>query len=172
MKHLNIEIKAKCKNPEFIRNVLKTKEADFKGEDHQIDTYFKIKNGRLKLREGNIENHLIYYLRKNKTGPKESEVILCKNKPNSNLKEILIQTLDTLVVVDKTREIYFINNIKFHIDKVKKLGSFVEIEAIDKNGTIGKNKLLKQCQKYLNMLKIPQKDLISNSYSDMLLNLK
>ena len=172
MKHLNIEIKAKCDKPESIRNILKSKKADFKGKDHQIDTYFKVQNGRLKLRQGNIENLLIYYLRENKSGPKKSKVILLENTPNSNLKEILVQALDTLVIVDKKREIYFIDNIKFHIDKVKNLGSFIEIEVKDKDGVIGQKKLSKQCQDYLDLFKISKKDLLSNSYSDMLLNLK
>ena len=33
--------------------------------------------------------------------------------------------------MDKKREIYFIHNVKFHIDNVKNLGTFIEIEAID-----------------------------------------
>jgi len=85
------------------------------------------------------------------------------------LKEILTKALGILVVVDKKREIYFIDNVKFHIDIVENLGTFVEIEAIDNDGDIGKEKLLEQCQLYLDMFNIPQKDLISVSYSDLLL---
>jgi predicted adenylyl cyclase CyaB len=87
----------------------------------------------------------------------------------SSLKEILIKSLGILVVVDKKREIYFIDNVKFHIDIVENLGTFVEIEAIDVDGTIGKEKLLEQCQLYLDLLEISQSDLISVSYSDLLL---
>ena len=74
-----------------------------------------------------------------------------------------------MVVVDKSREIYFIDNVKFHIDSVKDLGTFVEIEATDADCSIGKNKLLEQCQHYLDLFKISKEDLISNSYSDLLL---
>lgn len=59
MAHVNIEIKAKSNNQDKIRNILKSNNAEFKGIDHQIDTYFKAIIGRLKLREGEIENHLI-----------------------------------------------------------------------------------------------------------------
>lgn len=90
MKHLNIEIKAKCNDHDKIRSVLKSHNADFKGIDHQIDTYFKVNNGRLKLREGNIENFLVFYERENKEGPKQSDVILFKSDPNSSLKETLL----------------------------------------------------------------------------------
>ena len=169
MKHLNIEIKAKCNDHEKIRSILKSRNADFKGTDHQIDTYFKVNNGRLKLREGNIENFLVFYEREDKEGPKQSDVILFKSDPNSSLKEILLTSLGTLVVVDKQREIYFIENVKFHIDTVKNLGTFMEIEAIDSDETFGKEELLKQCENYLQLFGIPKNDLISVSYSDLLL---
>lgn len=170
MSHLNVEIKARCADPNKAREILKSKSADFKGVDHQIDTYFKVNSGRLKLREGNIENYLIYYNRENKEGPKESKVILFKNEPNSTIKDILLSANGVLVVVDKKREIYFIDNVKFHIDIVKNLGSFVEIEAIDKEGIIGKKKLYAQCQQYIKLLGILEVNLISDSYSDLLLD--
>lgn len=144
--------------------------ANFKGIDHQIDTYFKIGSGRLKLREGNIENFLIFYERENKAGPKKSKIILFKSEPRSPLKEILKKALGILTIVDKKREIYFIDNVKFHLDRVKGLGSFIEIEAIDRNGSIGKKKLLEQCQFYLKLFNIKKKDLIPDSYSDLLLS--
>jgi adenylate cyclase, class 2 len=169
MAHINIEIKAKSNNQDTIREILKSKNADFKGVDHQIDTYFKVDNGRLKLRQGKIENYLIYYQRENKEGPKQSDVILFKSDPESSLKEILTKALGILVVVDKKREIYFIDNVKFHLDAVKDLGRFVEIEAIDNEGTIGKDRLLEQCQFFLDLFEISKEDLISVSYSDLLL---
>ena len=108
MAHINIEIKAKSDHQNEIRQILKSKNAEFKGVDHQIDTYLKVNFGRLKLREGNIENHLIYYQRENKKGPKQSNVTLFKSDPKSSLKEILTKALGVLVVVDKKREIYFL----------------------------------------------------------------
>ena len=169
MPHINIEIKAKTTDQEKIREILKSNNADFKGIDHQVDTYFKVGSGRLKLREGNIENHLIHYERENKSGPKKSLVILYKYSSDQNLKEILTKSLGVFAVVDKYREIYFIDNVKFHLDKVIGLGTFVEIEAIDKDGSIGNEKLLEQCNHYLNLLNISQKDLVEKSYSDLML---
>jgi predicted adenylyl cyclase CyaB len=169
MEHINIEIKAKCSSHEKIREILTSRHADFQGTDHQIDTYFKVNNGRLKLREGNIENFLIYYERENKKGPKLSNITLFKSTPESPLKPILIGSCGILVVVDKIREIYFLENVKFHIDTVKELGTFIEIEAIDKDATIGKEKLNEQCNEYLKLFNISKSDLISISYSDLLL---
>ncbi len=169
MKHLNIEIKAKCDDHEKIRQILKSRNADFKGIKHQIDTYFKVNNGRLKLREDNAENFLVFYEREDKAGPKQSDVILFKSDLDSSLKEILLKSLGVLVVVDKQREIYSLENVKFHIDIVKNLGTFMEIEAIDSDGAFVKEKLLEQCQNYLNLFGILKSDLISVSYSDLLL---
>ena len=132
MNRLLIEIKARCSTPLSIQAILKAHNARFIGLDHQIDTYFRVPNGRLKLREGNIENSLIHYNRANQSGPKQSDVTLLKS-PNeiATLKKILSDSVGILAVVDKKREIYFIENVKFHLDKVVGLGHFVEIEAIN-----------------------------------------
>lgn len=169
MTQMNIEIKARSHNQDLIREILKSHKAEFKGIDHQIDTYFKVNSGRLKLREGTIENSLVHYDRKDIEGPKQSNVTFYKSADKASLKEILTKALGILVVVDKSREIYFIDNVKFHIDSVIDLGTFVEIEAFDSDGNIGKEKLLEQCNFYLDLFKVKQEDLISSSYSDLLL---
>jgi len=171
MKHTNIEIKARCNNQETVRNILKTGNADFKGLDRQIDTYFVVNSGRLKLREGSIENALIHYNREDKYDAKESDVILYQNSKNSLLKELLTRALGLLITVDKEREIYFIGNVKFHLDKVKGLGEFVEIEAIG-NGNTDKENLMSQCKFYLNLFGISKEDLVPVSYSDLLLDMQ
>lgn len=169
MNKVIIEIKARCNDTDKIRDILKNKNAKYVGKDHQIDTYFKVSRGRLKLREGKIENYLIYYDREDIKGPKKSSVILFKTDPDSPLKQLLTKALGVLVVVEKQREIYFIKNVKFHIDDVKNLGSFVEIEAIGEGKKSDRKKLDDQCRHYLELLKIPDEDLVLNSYSDMLL---
>lgn len=168
--HLNIEIKARSTNIPAIRKFLKENHTEHPGIDIQTDTYFAVPHGRMKLREGNIENALIHYHRENKSGPKASHVILYQTDPAKALKEVLTAALDIKVIVRKTREIYFISNVKFHIDEVNGLGSFVEIEVIDDTGTIGEDELLRQCQYYLAEFKIQDHDLITLSYSDMLWN--
>ena len=81
---------------------------------------------------------------------------------------MLVRALGVLVTVDKEREIYFIGNVKFHLDKVEGLGEFIEIEAIGDENT-DKNDLMKQCKFYLNLFNIANEDLIPVSYSDMLI---
>ena len=170
MSHLNVEIKARCTDPSFIRNYLVNNSADFKGVDEQSDTYFNVPDGRLKLREGKIENNLIFYNRNDQTGPKSSHFHLIKVEDAKGLKEVLGKSCGIKMIVRKRREIYYIDNVKFHIDELPELGTFIEIEA----GNILANKteaeLLEQCNFYLNEFGIKEEDLVAESYSDMLMN--
>lgn len=166
---LNIEFKAITNKLEELEVLLQQHIPLFFGEDHQVDTYFNVNAGRLKLREGNIENALIHYEREDTAGVKASHVILYHHKPDKALKDILIKTLGIKAVVDKRRRIYFIDNVKFHFDTLDGLGTFVEVEAIDKDGTIGKEKLQSQCDQYASLFGIKAEDYCSVSYSDMML---
>lgn len=168
-KILNSEIKARCGDPLSVRTTLVMYGAEYKGLDHQIDTYFVVPKGRLKLREGTIENALIYYERGDESGPKKSDITLHRFKPEQGLKQVLERACGVRVVVDKKRHIYFIGNVKFHVDDVVGLGSFVEIEAIDETGNFGLERLQEQCEQYVRLLRINPRDFIAQSYSDLLL---
>lgn len=170
MARVNVEIKARCSDPGRIRAALKNRNADFKGTDLQTDTYFKVPDGRLKLRQGNIENALIFYRRPDQAGPRKAQIWLCPLQGDSDMKELLANALGVLVTVRKEREIYFIGNVKFHIDTVDKLGSFVEIEALDTGTDLSEETLHQQCRQYMELFGITQEDLIDCSYSDMLMH--
>ena len=96
MGHTNIEIKARCTAPEKIRKVLIDQGADLKGIDHQTDTYYKVPKGRLKLRQGNIENSLVFYQRPDRPGPKKADVKLLKLEKENTLSDILNTALEVL----------------------------------------------------------------------------
>jgi len=169
---LLVEFKARCNNPDEIRSKLHKKGAKYQGRDHQVDIYFNVPHGRLKLRKGKIENNLIGYEREDYAGAKQSKVDLLRTSPDSSLEGILTTALGVKVTVDKIRDIYFIDNVKFHVDQVEGLGSFIEVEAIDSDGTIGKDKLQRQCDQYRAELEVQDEDLLAESYSDMLLKAK
>lgn len=169
MSFLNVELKARSNNLVFIRKYLIDNNAVFKGIDQQIDTYFNVLHGRLKLREGNIENNLIFYERANQAKPKKSYFNLVKVDDAKGLKLSLEKSIGIKVEVKKHREIYFIENVKFHIDDVAGLGSFVEIEAGNLLADFSEQELKSQCEYYQEKLKITKEDLIRESYSDLLL---
>ncbi|MFO7526175.1 MAG: class IV adenylate cyclase [Ignavibacteriaceae bacterium] len=167
---LNFEFKARTASIRKLEEKLAECNPVFKGEDQQTDTYFNIDNGRLKLREGRIENSLIYYERNDVENIKRSDVLLYKLLPDKSLKDILIKVHGVKVVVEKIRRIYYIDNIKFHFDEVHDLGTFVEVEAIDNTGKSSPEKLKEQCEMYFTFFGIDRSDLIDKSYSDMILD--
>jgi predicted adenylyl cyclase CyaB len=172
MTFINIEIKAKCFHPQTVEAFLVSRKAVFKGTDHQTDTYFHVPKGRLKLRKGNIENNLIYYERNDQKGPKQSDFRLLPVHDHDAMLAILTASLGIKVVVEKFRSIYFLDNIKVHLDEVPGLGSFVEIEASNLHQTDLPVKTLRsQCASLMQSFGITEKDLLTNSYSDMILEL-
>lgn len=171
MNILNYEFKARVDDAtEFEKKLLQLNPV-FKGTDYQTDTYFNAPNGRLKLREGNIENALISYNRQDNFGAKQSNVILYKHTADKALKDILVAQLGVKTVVKKKRRIYFIDNVKFHFDEVEPLGSFVEVEAIDMEGKFTIEELKELCDKYFEFFGLKKEDLVDKSYSDLLLAL-
>ncbi len=171
MNFINIEIKAKCFYPKKVEAFLFANNANFIGTDNQKDTYFNVPNGRLKLRQGNIENNLIYYNRPNQTGPKQSDFSLLPVVDGVATEAMLTMALGVKVVVEKRRKIFYIANVKFHVDEVPGLGSFVEIEAGNKDyPNLTVEDLNQQCAYYMQAFEIAVTDLINHSYSDMFLD--
>lgn len=168
----NFEFKAKVVDIKQYEEKLLSLNPKFIGIDNQLDTYFNVEKGRLKLREGNIENALINYDRNDIQDSKESQIILYKHEPNIALKNILEKQLGIKVIVNKKRKIYFIDNIKFHFDKVENLGDFIEVEAIDENNEFGIEELKNQCNKYLKFFELEKENLVEKSYSDLILERK
>jgi predicted adenylyl cyclase CyaB len=75
------------------------------------------------------------------------------------------------VVVKKKREIWYISNVKFHIDEVPGLGSFVEIEAGNVFIDLSQEELKGQCDFYMKEFEIKPEDLVEVSYSDLLMTI-
>ncbi|RQO74391.1 adenylate cyclase [Pedobacter sp. KBW06] len=169
MKIKNFEFKARVQEFEKYENLLlKLNPVDY-GIDHQIDTYFNAKKGRLKLREIiGKESKLIDYNRENVHGSKKSDILLYKHEMNDTLKHILSNQMGVKVIVDKKRKIYGIENVKFHFDTVQDLGTFIEVEAIDETESFTLEQLKKQCDFYYDYFGIEQQQVEKLSYSDLL----
>ena len=169
MTGVTVEIKARCSDPAAIRRRLVAAGAEPRGIERQVDTYFHVPSGRLKLRQGRIENALIFYDRPDRSGPKTCRVRLVPTAPSEapGLRTLLAAALGVRCVVRKRREILFLGNVKFHIDRVAGLGAFVEIEAQGGAGRIGPGALRAQCEGFREMLGIGDADLVAGSYADM-----
>ncbi len=167
MKRVNYEFKARLRDEGAIRAALKRLHARYLGRDHQIDTYFKVARGRLKVREGKIENALIFYNRTNASRARRAIVEMMLLPRRNSVKEVLRRALGTRVVVDKRREIYFVGNVKIHLDRVRGLGKFVEVEAISRAGNLAQAR--QQATKFQKLFRIPTTDIVGRSYSDLVL---
>jgi len=167
VKLLNFEFKARLTNEPRVREALKRLGARFIGTDHQIDTYFRVPSGRLKVREGRIENALIFYRRSDVRRARQAAVEMMLLPRRNSLRAILTHALGTLAVVDKRREIYFVKNVKIHLDRVRQLGKFVEVEAISRTSDV--KKIRSQARQFQELFGITAKDIVAESYSDLIL---
>jgi adenylate cyclase class IV len=170
--HVNVEIKARRQEPAQAKERALAAGAVAVGDDHQVDTYFRVPHGRLKLRQGRIENTLIRYHRADTPGARESLVTLhdTTGSDADSLRAALADALGVLVVVDKARWIGRAGIVKLHVDTVAGLGAFVEIEAMDLDGSIGTAALREQCEQWMGILDVRPDDIEPRSYSDLLLD--
>lgn len=165
MKHVNFEFKARLRDEKVIRAALKRVRARYVGTDHQVDTYFRVPHGRLKVREGRIENALIFYERANSSRARRAKIEMTLLPRRNSVRAILARAFPILTVVDKRREIYLAGNVKIHLDRVRGLGRFVEVEAVSRSGSLAK--IRQQARKFQQLFQIPARDLVGQSYSDM-----
>lgn len=167
MKLLNFEFKARLRDAAHVRAVLKSLRARSLGTDRQVDTYFRVPAGRLKIREGRLENALIFYQRTDAAHARRSLVELMLLPRRNSVRAILTRSLGVLAVVDKRREIYFVGNVKIHVDRVRGLGTFLEVEAMTRSGDL--RKVRAQAAKFQKHFAISPADIVPQSYSDLIL---
>jgi predicted adenylyl cyclase CyaB len=127
----NVELKARLDDLESARLVARRLAGGPAATQHQVDTYFCCRNGRLKLREIDEQAaQLVWYDRADAQGPKPSDYQLVPVAEPGPLKAALTAALGTAAVVDKRREIYLYENVRIHLDRVDGLGDFLEFEAV------------------------------------------
>ena len=164
----NIEIKARVEKLDRMREKVNTLEHTYVGFDHQIDTYFKMANGRLKLRESSLSGpELIFYLRENIIGPKNSVYHKLPVEDPQGLINLLTKMQGIHKIIEKNREIYLYQNVRIHLDDVKNLGNFLEFEAVMNKKYNDKNVEAKKVNYLMDKLGIKDKDLISGSYENL-----
>ena len=165
-----VELKAKIDNIDKVREKILKLNAEFIGKFHQIDTYFNVPKGRLKLRkvEGKPYAQLIYYERENIAAPKKSEVFILEISNPEEFKEKTEKILGVKSVVDKVREVYVYRETKIHLDSVKGLGCFIEFEKETLESEIEETRSF--LEKLMKKLEIRWENLIESSYGELILN--
>ena len=126
----NLEIKARIQDIQAAESIAKSLPATFSGCLEQVDTYFRVPQGRLKLREINQkEAELIFYKRDEKSNQRMSDFTIYPCMDSKSLMHLLEAAFGILQVVEKRRTLYMYNATRIHLDEVKELGSFIELET-------------------------------------------
>ena len=131
----NLEIKAVVAKPRILARRVRELRARFVSDERQTDTYFHVSSGRLKLRERTGgPGELIFYRRPERTAKRVSDFFLYPVDDSRALKRFLGDSFGVRVVVAKRRAVYLHKNARIHLDGVKGLGHFAEIEVVINRG--------------------------------------
>ncbi len=163
----NLELKAKLSSARRTMRILE----EF-GQPveilRQTDTYFNVRHGRLKLREEQGKSgELIYYRRRENRGPRWSEYEIIDVREPKKLKLALTSALGIKATVRKIRKVYYYKKIaRIHLDSVRGLGEFIELEVI----STGRGDKVEQIHdELIKRLGIERDERIAGSYSDLIL---
>ena len=164
----NIEIKARIENIEDLENKVVAIADEGPTEIIQDDTFFKCGNGRLKLRTlSKAKGELIFYKRADGSGPKESFYLKSETPEPSILRESLTLAYGSAGRVQKRRLLYFKGRTRIHVDRVKGLGNFLELEVVlDDDETNERG--IEEARLLLSQLGVEDSQLVETAYVDLL----
>ncbi|XP_076235727.1 uncharacterized protein LOC143180081 [Calliopsis andreniformis] len=167
----NIEIKAKVSDPKLLISKIKQLTDDTCTILKQHDTFFKVVEGRLKLRKfEDNSGELLFYKRSNTSGPKLSsyeKTVLSDENVCNGIRNILAASNGCIGIVKKVRQLYMVGQTRVHVDEVEGLGNFMELEVVltaDQDIETGE----KIAQDLMSKLGIKDEDLIAEAYIDLL----
>ncbi|HET8953626.1 MAG TPA: cytidine deaminase [Solirubrobacteraceae bacterium] len=165
----NVELKATDPDPARSLAVCRELGASDEGILVQRDTYYRVPEGRLKLREQTPGGAvLIQYRRDDRPEARESRYRLVPVEDADAARVALDDALGTLAVVDKERHLFLWEGVRIHLDTVKGLGSFVELEGVAPadSDLSGEHDRVAQLREALG---IDDGRILSDSYSDLVL---
>jgi predicted adenylyl cyclase CyaB len=164
----NLELKSKSVNMEKLRLLMLELGAEHQKTMHQIDTYFNVPKGRLKLREIDGETaQLVYYERADESASRYSNYSIVEITDSSGFKQMMMDALGVKAIVDKVRELWMYGNTRIHVDDVDGLGYFVELETVITNQTNTEAQAEHHFVK--RALEIDDAKIVPVSYSDLIL---
>jgi adenylate cyclase class IV len=134
----------------------------------QIDTFYAIPAGRLKLRTlGPEAGELIVYRRADAPGPRRSDYAIYPTQAPEALARVLTAALGVSGVVRKERTLYRAGRTRLHLDRVEGLGEFLEIEVVLAPGE-DEAAALAEARDWMQKLDVRESDLVAAAYVDLL----
>jgi predicted adenylyl cyclase CyaB len=134
----------------------------------QLDTFFNCPNGRIKLRELDLQRgQIVYYQRQDIAGPKHSDYKIFETDDPAAIKAILSEAYGVRGVVSKVRYLFMVGQTRIHLDDVQGLGKFIELEVVLNHGQSDAdgNAI---AESLMHKLGINPMDLIDTAYMDLL----
>ena len=132
-----LQFKAELRDPEIARAVCRTIGARLQATIDQIDTYYRIPQGRYKKRESAIEGRaqpIEYFLfdRTDRSLPRLSHYTVYTQQQAA--ERFGLAPLPVAAIVSKRREVYRLEAVTIHLDDVQGLGRFIEFESVETPG--------------------------------------
>jgi adenylate cyclase class IV len=125
----NIEFKAELRNMDAAAAQCGALGGHHLGTLTQTDTYYKLTDGRLKKRESADDPVCwIYYHRPDRVRPRMCNYTILSDEQAR--RRWGTQSLHEWLTVRKTRDLWMIDHVRVHLDRVDDLGTFIEFEAI------------------------------------------
>ena len=164
----NVELKAHDPDPARTLERALAAGARDAGLLRQRDTYFHVAAGRLKLREEDPGGAtLIGYQRPDDAAERVSSYRLVEVPDADALRSALAAANGIDVVVVKRRHVLMWETVRIHLDEVRGLGSFLELEAVAEPGSDLRRER-DQVARLRALLEIPDEALREGSYADAL----
>lgn len=137
----------------------------------QDDTFFVCAKGRLKLRElAPDRGRLIFYVRGDGAGAKQTDFVVSKTDAPAALRECLALAYGVLGRVQKTRTVFELGRgVRAHLDQVLGLGCFVELEVVLDGAVVDAARGEALIGEAMAALGIRREDLLSGAYLDLLM---
>ena len=164
----NVEIKARVRDVAALIERAAAIADSRPGRIEQDATFFACTNGRLKLRQFSPERgELIHYFRANSAGPRVSDYHIVPTSAPDALRDTLAAAIGTAGRVIKVRQLYLAGQTRIHVDAVKDLGDFAELEVV-LHDTQSEDDGVKIAHQLMHALGIAESDLLDVAYVDLL----
>ena len=164
----NVEIKTRLRDAERTRRIAEELADGPPEVIHQEDTFFRCRNGRLKLRRfSDGTGELIHYQREDSRGPCESVFRKVMVTEPDELAAALEAALGVAGRVEKQRTLLMTGRTRIHLDEVCGLGNYLELEVVlGESETVADGE--RDARDLMAQLGVARDDLVASAYVDLL----
>lgn len=165
--HSNIEIKVAVPDLGGLRERARALGADWAWTRRQRDVFFRVPRGYLKLRVSEGEpGELIAYEREAGSDPRPSRYAIAPVPDPAAMEEVLARALPRLGVVMKIRELHRWRHTRIHLDRVERLGTFLELETLVES--IGDEAARSEAEEAITFLELDRSAFLDRPYLELL----